>query len=50
MTLVRPATAAMETSAAAQPAPTGSNADAIGAPLSISVYGTMPTTTSETPM
>jgi hypothetical protein len=40
----------METSTAAQPAPTDSKADAIGAPRSISVYGTIPTTTSETPM
>src|SRR3954452_1403257 len=49
ITEVSPATAARETRAEAQPRPTWSNASAIGAPSSMSVYFTIPTTTNETP-
>src|SRR4051794_41951369 len=49
ITEVSPATAASDTSAEAQPRPFWSKASAIGAPSSILVYLTIPTTTNETP-
>ena len=49
ITDVSPATAASETRAEAQPSPTWSKAFAIGAPSSMWLYFTMPTTTNETP-
>jgi hypothetical protein len=50
ITELSPATAAIDTRTAAQPAPTARNADAMGAPSSSPLYLTMPTTTNETPM
>src|SRR3954467_13210973 len=49
ITEVSPATAASDTRAEAQPRPFWSKAFAMGAPSSILVYLTIPTTTNETP-